>query len=460
MNGSGSSASGSNGAPIGRILGVLAIVAATVAVAVLLFSGSGGHSYKLLFETGGQLVPGNQVEVAGQSIGEVNSITLTDDGQAEVKITIDEQLREGTSAVIRSPSLSAVAGRNISITRGPDNAPTLPGGSIIDGEDTTAPVDLDQLFNTFRPKERRALQKFISGNAGVYAGRGEEANRAYEFLNPALSTSERLFTELTRDSEAFERFLVEGASVFGALAASRDELSQLVGNANTALGAVANQNDSLDRSLVALPPTLRQANTTFVNLRSTLDDLDPLVATSKVATKDLAPFLRRLRPVSRDAIPVFEDLADVVNLDGGQNDLAEALDGLPDVSDRASNAFPAAIEAMDDSQENLEFIRPYTPDLFSFISKFGTAASYYDANGHYLRVMPTATNTFLFNDVTNELEEAYSNQAAQFDPFEFGVFRRCPGGGTQQAADGSNPFLDQGKLDIGDCDPSDIPPGP
>ncbi len=51
------------------------------------------------------------------------------------------------------------------------------------------------------------------------------------------------------------------------------------------------------RALRLLPTTLRRANTTFVNLRATLDDLDVLVAESKPATKDLAPFLRELRPL-------------------------------------------------------------------------------------------------------------------------------------------------------------------
>ena len=40
------------------------------------------------------------------------------------------------------------------------------------------PVDLDQLFNVFRKRERTSLQKFISGNATTYSGKGREANRA------------------------------------------------------------------------------------------------------------------------------------------------------------------------------------------------------------------------------------------------------------------------------------------
>ena len=58
-----------------------------------------------------------------------------------------------------------------------------------------------------------------------------------------------------------------------------------------------------------LPTTLRRANSTFVNLRATLDDLDVLVDASKPATKDLAPFLRELRPLVHDARPTIRDLS-------------------------------------------------------------------------------------------------------------------------------------------------------
>ena len=254
--------------------------------------------------------------IAGQPIGTIDSIDLTDDAQAAVDVTLDRQLTEGTSAVIRSTSLSGVANRYVSIQMGPDNAEPFEEGATISGVDTTSPVDLDQLFNVFRPKERRALQKFIQGNATVYTGKGRLANRAYKFLNPALNASERLFAELSSDSVALERFLVEGANTFGAIADRRDDLASLVVDANTALGAVNNENQALSRSLVALPGTLRQANTTFVNLRATLDDLDPLVDASYPATKNLAPFLRSFKNVAIDGRPVFADLAKVVNLPG------------------------------------------------------------------------------------------------------------------------------------------------
>jgi phospholipid/cholesterol/gamma-HCH transport system substrate-binding protein len=462
-----------------RIIAALALFCAFVLAAVLLFGGSDeGNKYNFLFETGGQLVPGNQVLIAGQPIGTIDSIDLTDDSQAEVDVTLDRPLTEGTTAVIRTTSLSGVANRYISLTMGPDNADRIEEGSTISGTDTTTAVDLDQLFNVFREPERKALQKFITGNAVAYTDKGRLANQAYKFLNPSLSTSTKLFDELSKDSVSLSRFLVAGSKTFGAIADRSDDLSSLVTTGNQTLQAINNENESLSRALIAAPPALRQANTTFVNLRATLDDLDPLVQASYPATKNLAPFLRRFKTVSRDGRPVFANLADVVRLPGKSNDLNDALRDLPGVASNGSTAWPAAIDAMDDSQDNLAFFRPYTPDLFGFIAKLGETTANYDANGHFARVTAAASNIFEYHgpgSTTNpvgpaRLDPIYgaypytpssspAGRDQQYDALDFDVFRRCPGGGTQVAPDGSNPFLDNGAFGISDCDASQLPPG-
>jgi len=454
----------SGASTLGRVMAVAGVLAAFVLVVYLLFGSSdSGYKYTLQFETGGQLVPGNEVLTAGQTVGTIDSVDLTDDSQAAIEVTMEEPLREGTSVVIRTPSLSGVANRYISLTPGPNNMPDYEEGATISGADTTAPVDLDQIFNIFQERERRSLQKFIEGNATIYSGKSRLANQAYKFLNPALSTSERLFAELSSDSVALERFMVSGAQAFGAIADRRDDLTELVTDTNTFLQAISNRNNDLDRSLAALPQTLRQGNTTFVNLRATLDDLDPLVQASLPATKNLAPFLRRTRIVAEDSIPVFSDLSDVVSLPGPNNDLADNLRILPGVQGEAETALPAAIDAMNDSQDNLELLVPYAPDFMSLISRFAAVTSNYDANGHYARVSPSAQN--IFDYATNgaapdTLEPIYTSPERQYEDIQFGLFQRCPGGGSAPAADGSNPFLPGDTLGLSGCNPSDLPPGP
>ena len=276
-----------------------------------MLAGNDKYSVKATFQTAGQLVNGNEVQIGGKPVGQVTSIELTENGQAEIEMEVDsdfEPLHEGTKAVVRVGSLSGIAGRYVSLTPGPNDGEEIDDGGTVDADETTTPVDLDQLFNTLDPKTLKGLQQIVQGGATQYDGKAEQANEAAKYFNPALSTASRLTRELIRDDERFERFVVDTATVVGAIAERRDDLADLVSNANATTRAIGDENVALARALGLLPPTLRKANTTFVNLRAALGDLDVLVSESKPATKDLAPFFRALRPLVADAEPTIRDL--------------------------------------------------------------------------------------------------------------------------------------------------------
>jgi phospholipid/cholesterol/gamma-HCH transport system substrate-binding protein len=449
---------------ISRLAALGALILAAVLVVVLLLGGDqDGHSYTLEFENASQLVEGNEVRMGGHTIGSVDEVDLADDFQAEVTISVDEALHQGTTATVRSTSLSGIANRYVSITDGPEDEDELEDGAILSGRSTSAAVELDQLFDTFTPRTRQALRDFIQGFATVYAGRGEEANETYKYLAPGLQSTERLLAELNRDSDALTGFLVESSRTVTAIAERRNDLSSLVSNANQMLGAIARENEALDRSLELLPDFLRRANTTFVNLRGALDDLDPLVATAKPATEDLAPFLADLRPVAEQAVPVFRDLRLTLRRPGDRNDLLESLRLLPGVERSARRATPNTLEALDDAQPVIEFARPYTPDLLGWFTKFGQVTAFYDAAGHYARVSSANLDLFEVDTLEGELEPIPPEE--QFDDLQFEQFTRCPGGAVQPIP-GSNPFTDNGRLLSGGeppnpkCDPSDVLPGP
>ena len=89
---------------IARGAAIGSLIAAVVAVAVLMFSSGGGQDYTVYFQNAGQLVKGNQVQVAGKAVGKISEIQLTSDNQAKVKINVEEKyvpLHEGTTATIR-----------------------------------------------------------------------------------------------------------------------------------------------------------------------------------------------------------------------------------------------------------------------------------------------------------------------------------------------------------------------
>jgi phospholipid/cholesterol/gamma-HCH transport system substrate-binding protein len=446
---------------VARAAAVLAL-ALVVALAawLLLIRTPPGTDYTLLFENAGQLVPDNDVQVGGRRVGSVQSIDLTEDNQAAVTIRVEEPvapLRDGTEATIRLTSLSGIANRYVALTPGPEDGEELDEGATLGTDATNPVVDLDQIFDTLDERTRGDLQDVVKGFAEQYSGRGEEAGEAAEYFNPLLSTSRRLVGEVTEDEDALTRFIVDSSRLVTALAEKRDDLASLVGNANATAGAIGAENVALAQALGLLPTTLRRANTTFVNLRATLDDLDVLVAESKPATRELAPFLRELRPLVASARPTIRDLRTLVRRDGPDNDLTDATSRLPSLQRVATPAFRSGQEALARSQPVLEFIRPYAPELTGWLRDFGQGASNYDANGHYARIQPIFNAfTFMDNPAGGVLTPIPPSQ--RFQGLETNQLRRCPGAASQPAADGSAPWRDvSGTLD---CDPETVLPGP
>jgi phospholipid/cholesterol/gamma-HCH transport system substrate-binding protein len=438
--------------------GALALAVA-LAVWLLLFKGDGGTEYTLVFQNAGQLVKDDDVQVGGRRIGSVRKIELTSDNQAAVQVTLQEPyapLREGTQAVIRLTSLSGVANRYIALTPGPPDAKELPEGARLSTDSTTDVVDLDQIFNTLDEKTSGDLAHVIKGFATQYRGKGEQVGLSAKYFNPLLSTSRDLVQQVTEDEGALTRFLVNSSRAVETIAERRDDLADLVSNTNATASAIGQENVALAQALGLLPTTLRRANTTFVNLRATLDDLDVLVAASKPATKDLAPFLRELRPLVAAARPTIHDLRMVVSLSGPDNDLVDATRKLPQLQRVASPAFRNGTQALKKADPVLKFARPYTPDLVGWLRDFGQGSSNYDANGHFARIQPIF-NAFQFTDNPAGGVLSPIPPADRFDGFETGQIKRCPGAATQAPADGSAPFTDGGSLD---CDPSLRLPGP
>jgi phospholipid/cholesterol/gamma-HCH transport system substrate-binding protein len=429
-------------------------------VAWLLLRGDGGTTYKLRFENAGQLVRDDDVQIGGRRVGSVRRIDLTDDNQAQITIKVSggyAPLHEGTTATIRATSLTGIANRYVALTPGPNSNPKLPEGATLGADATTPIVDLDQLFDTLDPKTRASLQGFIQGSAQWYDHRGRQANGATKYFSPALSSTRALVDELVANQQTLNAFLRNSSKTVGAIAERRDDLANLVSNANATATAIGDENASLDQSLAVLPSTLRKANTTFVNLRATLDDLDVLVAESKPATKNLARFLRQLRPLVHDAGPTIADLRTLVRRGGSGNDLTDLVRKAPALERAAKPSFANSIEALQKSTPVLKSFRPYTPDFVGWLRDFGQSASNYDANGHFARIQPIF-NAYRYSDSSSGGTLTPIPPSQRLDGLRTGAVKRCPGMASQAATDGSAPFRDfDGSLD---CDPGLTPPGP
>jgi phospholipid/cholesterol/gamma-HCH transport system substrate-binding protein len=408
-----------------------------------------------VFLDGGQLVEGNEVKVAGATVGTVQEIDVTPDGLAEVAFEIDDDeyapLREGTEAIVKPSSLSGIANRFIDLHLGPDGGTEIDDGGRIGPDRTRTAVELDEVFDLFGEDTRKAVKDLFEGSATSLRGRGRELRRGIRYLNPALSTGSRLFEELTRDEALLKRFLVDSSQLVTALADRREDLRGVVSNLGTTFGALGSQQDALAESIVLLPPFMRRANTTFVNLRAALEDVDPLVDAAKPAVRRLGPFLDQARLFVRDGEPTITDLSRTIRRAGPTNDLVELIRSFPPLARTAIDprevngaerrgAFPETADALRAAAPTIALGRAYTPDFVGWLDDFSTTGAY-DALGNFSRAWIN-------------LPEAFYGPSPKV-----GQFRRCPGANEEAAPDGSNVLSAEEQAAL-DCDGSQRSVGP
>jgi phospholipid/cholesterol/gamma-HCH transport system substrate-binding protein len=481
---------------IGRVAALAAVGVAIIAVVLIVLSSGKSYEVKAIFANASQLVSGDQVDVAGNAVGSVSGISLTPNGQAQVTLSINDSayqpLHQGTIATVRLTSLSGIANRYVDLRLGPGNAAKIPNGGILPTQNTTSAVDIDELFNTLDAPTRKGLQNVLQGSAAEYAGRGRQAQAAWQYLNPAIASTSVLFREINRDTSRFTNFIVKNSNLLSDIGQRQSDLTALVRNLSTTVSALAAQKNNLATSIQRLPGFMRLANTTFVNLRGALNDLTPLVNATKPVAPKLQKFLEQLKPLAEESVPTVRDLAKIICTRSdhnctpakpGTNDLIQLTElGVPLAvvtcgqgagasschgtlqanGKQRLGAFPQSTIALNDSTPELAVARPYAVDLTGWFEGY-THPGIVDANGGISRVAPVVGLASVENNATSTIPipsglsgflQTFLGQAGAPGGKPFlttGQGDRCPG--SQERGALFYPY--QGYP----CNPSEVPTG-
>jgi phospholipid/cholesterol/gamma-HCH transport system substrate-binding protein len=461
-----------------RVAVLVALVATAAIAGWLIFYDSGGdYTVKTRFQNAGQVVRGGLVEIGGQKVGTVKKLSLADDGAAELELAIDDEfapLPRGTHAQIRQFGLSGPASRYIDLrypAKG-DRNDTIPDGGTITETDTTSNVDLDEVFSIFDEKTRAQLRKVFRGSNRQYAGQAENASQGYLYLDPALVSASRLFRELNRDTDELERFVTETSDLVGDVAERRDDLASLVSNLADTTGALSrprgpNGDGALANAIQQLPDFMRQSNTTYVNLRAALDDLDPLVTEFKPVARKLAPYTAEVRRLVQDLDPAVQDLAAITTRRGRDNDLIDlSLNTLPlrDIAvgpvrrngAEREGTLPATAEALASATPRIAFARPYSNDFTGWLDDFSHTGNV-DATGGYSRA-GSHVAAFSFKSGVLQPLAPIARAAELKEVAQTNQRNKCPGAGERDSFnDNSTPWKPYPEFN---CDETQVPLGP
>lgn len=259
-----------------------------------------GTTYQAVFSTASMLQEGDDVRVAGVSVGEVKEVEHHEQTQALVtfRVQADVPLTTASRAEIRF--LNLVGDRYLALEEGSDtDAEPLEDGATIPIDQTKPALDLTVLFNGFQP--------------------------LFQALNPQQvnDLSMNLVQVLQGEGGTVQGLLQKTASLTNTLA-DRDELiGGVIDNLTQTLTTLDSRHQQLSELVVGLKDWMADLAADRNVIGSSLDNISEL-------TVVVADLIRQGRPLIKSDVAKLRQLATLLNKKENRAQVVEMLDRLPE----------------------------------------------------------------------------------------------------------------------------------
>lgn len=399
------------------------LVAAVIVAIVLISSGGGessGYVVRAIFDSGGFMVKGEQVRVAGANVGEIESVGVTLPGEVDSYEGGKERAIDGKAVIVmkiedpgfqdfRSDASCQIRPQSLIGEKFVDCRPTLPrapgakeapplkkvpsgqpgaGQYLLPLENNSTSVDPDLINDINKlPYAQRFRLIFNELGAGL-AGRGSDIETVVKRANPVLRDVTRLIGILNGQRDQLTQLSADSEQILGPLSRERAQVAGFFTNSGAAAQATTERGKALEESLQKFPAFLRQFRTTMRSLQGFSDVatpvftdlgkaapsftettrlLTPFSAASTVALKSLGATGEEAGPTLRAALPVVRKTTELARTGvSPTNTLAEFL-----ASTKETKGFEG---------------------LVNLIYNFTAASNGFDKYGHFTRLLVTLTN--------------------------------------------------------------------
>ncbi|GAA4805136.1 MCE family protein [Nocardioides caeni] len=259
------------------------------------------NEFHAIFANATMLEEGDDVRVAGVSVGEVSKVEHYERSKARITFKVDAGVEMTTASRAEIRFLNLVGDRYLALVEGTgaDAADELEDGATIRIENTKPALDLTVLFDGFKP--------------------------LFAALTPdqVNELSLNLVQVLQGEGGTVKSLLDHTASLTTALA-DRDQLiGDVVTNLSETLGTVNARHDQLSTLIVELKDWMKDLARDRDTIGSSLDNISQLTVT-------VADFLRQGRPLLKEDLAALRSLAKLLNKKENRANLSELLDRMPE----------------------------------------------------------------------------------------------------------------------------------
>jgi ABC-type transporter Mla subunit MlaD len=404
---------------------------------------SGTYLVRGYFDNGSFVVSGEQVRIAGATVGTVQSVDVSNDdetaslengahavpGKAVVVMQIDKEgfkdFRQDASCTIRPQSLIGEKYVDCDPTqpRAPGTPLPPPLQKIPDGqtgageyllplENNVTTVDLDLIQNIQRLPYRDRFRLILNSLGAGLAGRGEDLGEVIDRANPALRATDQVLHILAEQNQQLASLASNGDAVLEPLARNRAHITGFLHNAAIAGQATAERSADLEESLRLFPATLHQTRLTLAKLKDFTDQGTPLFTDLNTAAPGLSKATVNLPAFTRVGIPALTSLGNAAQTAGPKLAASDGL--LSDLAATASSSVPIG-------QNFSAFLNTFTKTqgfkyLMDFIYNSVGSSNGFDAYGHFLRSNLQLTSCVEVSDVFQDVCNATFKSTTPTEP--------------------------------------------
>jgi phospholipid/cholesterol/gamma-HCH transport system substrate-binding protein len=312
------------------LIAIGVVVAIVAIVALLTGSGSGGgYVVRAIFDSGGFMVKGEEVRVAGATVGEIESVGVTMPGEVDsykngkpqavpgkavIAMKIEDpgfqDFRADAGCLIRPQSLigEKFVDCNPTLPRAPGSPPPPPlkkidddepgaGQYLLPLENNSTSVDPDLINNINQLPYAQRFRLILNELGAGLAGRGEDIEEVVKRANPVLRDADRLFAILSAQRDQLAQLASDSEQILAPLARERRSVAGFFINAGAAGQASSEKGAALEASLRKFPHFLVELRSTMHGLQEfseagtpVLTDLGRAAPALTSATRALTPF--------------------------------------------------------------------------------------------------------------------------------------------------------------------------
>ncbi len=299
----------------------LALAAAVLSVLVLVAAGADGdddYRVRAIFDNVAAAVDGEDVKVAGATVGRIESMDVTPQKKAAVVLKIEDRgfapFRRDARCTIRPQSL--IGEKFVECEPGTSSSPPLEqiddgegeGQHLLPLERTSSPVDLDLVNDIMRLPYRERFSILLSELGTAVAGRGEELNELIRRANPALRETDRVLAILARQNRVLSQLARNSDAALGPLAREKERVSGFIEGANATGQATAERRTDIEAGIRRLPGFLRELRPLMADLEGFAGQATPVARDLRAAGPDVSRLIAQIGPFSSAATPSLVSL--------------------------------------------------------------------------------------------------------------------------------------------------------